>query len=74
MQPTPRCHRDVTNATDNGRMTHVLDIGTDLDDLLATIGDLTADADPGTVTVDDAAERPPLVRPMAGLTTSVWYQ
>ena len=25
-------------------MTHTLDIGTDLDDLLATIGDLTADA------------------------------
>ena len=25
-------------------MTHTLDIGTDLDDLLATLGDLTADA------------------------------
>ena len=25
-------------------MTHTLDIGTDLDDLLATMGDLTADA------------------------------
>ena len=55
-------------------MTHVLDIGTDLDDLLATIGDPTTDTDLGPVVVADAAERPPLVRPMAGLTTPVWYQ
>ena len=74
MQPTPRCHRGVTNATDNGRMTHVLDIGTDLDDLLASIGDLTLDPTSETVTADDAAERPPLVRPGAGLTTPAWYQ
>jgi hypothetical protein len=55
-------------------MTHVLDIGTDLDDLLASIGDLTVDptTDSDTVAVDDA-ERPPLVRPGAGLTTPAWY-
>ena len=57
-------------------MTHVLDIGTDLDDLLATIGDLTldTDTDTDTDTVTDAAERPPLVRPGAGLTTPAWYR
>lgn len=58
-------------------MTHVLDIGTDLDDLLASIGDLTVDTstdtETGTATDDDAAERPPLVRPGAGLTTPAWY-
>lgn len=58
-------------------MTHVLDIGTDLDDLLASIGDLTldptGDTGTGTVTDDGAAERPPLVRPGAGLTTPAWY-
>lgn len=56
-------------------MTHVLDIGTDLDDLLASIGDLTLDTETDdTVTAADAAERPPLVRPGAGLTTPAWYQ
>jgi hypothetical protein len=58
-------------------MTHVLDIGTDLDDLLAAIGDLglTLDADTaaGTPTAADVAARPPLVRPGAGLTTPAWY-
>ena len=52
-------------------MTHVLDIGTDLDDLLASIGDLAAA--PEVVGQDDAEERPPLVRPGAGLTTPAWY-
>jgi len=41
-------------------MTHVMDIGTDLDDLL--------DVQEGTT--DD---RGPLVRPMPGLTSPVWY-
>jgi hypothetical protein len=64
-------------------MAHVLDIGTDLDDLLASIGDLTLDTDSdavaGTGTVIDydtaagAAVLAPLVRPGAGLTTPAWY-
>ena len=58
-------------------MAHVLDIGTDLDDLLASIGDLTLDTDTDTdteaETAADAAELPPLVRPGAGLTTPAWY-
>lgn len=54
-------------------MTHVLDIGTDLDDLLASIGDLTLDTASDAATADDAEERPPLVRPGAGLTTPAWY-
>jgi hypothetical protein len=56
-------------------MAHVLDIGTDLDDLLASIGDLTLDTDTDTPaeTAAGTAELPPLVRPGAGLTTPAWY-
>ena len=58
-------------------MAHVLDIGTDLDDLLASIGDLTLDTEtPAGTAADaaaDAAELAPLVRPGAGLTTPAWY-
>ena len=60
-------------------MAHVLDIGTDLDDLLASIGDLALDpgrdtpAETDAGTAADIAELPPLVRPGAGLTTPAWY-
>jgi hypothetical protein len=48
-------------------MTHTLDIGTDLDDLLASIGDLMTDSDdaPGT------DERPALVSPR--MFPAAWY-
>jgi hypothetical protein len=59
-------------------MTHVMDIGTDLDDLLGRLADDLAAYD-ATSAVDDAVgsatadDRGPLVRPMPGLTTNVWY-
>jgi hypothetical protein len=53
-------------------MTHVLDIGTDLDDLIAIVGDLTPDPQESTISIDDATSRPPLVSPK--VTRSAWYQ
>jgi len=50
-------------------MTHTLDIGTDLDDLLASIGDLTIDTDD---TAEDAGERPALISSRMFL--AAWYQ
>jgi hypothetical protein len=50
-------------------MTHTLDIGTDLDDLLASIGDLTIDTDDA---VEPVAERPALVSSRMFL--AAWYQ
>ena len=61
-------------------MAHVLDIGTDLDDLLSSIGDLALDpgsdtpAETDAGTAADIAELPPLVRPGAGLTAPAWYR
>lgn len=51
-------------------MTHTLDIGTDLDDLLATLGALTADA---AEHAEPAAteDRPALVSPK--LIRAAWY-
>lgn len=51
-------------------MTHLLDIGTDLEDLLAALGDLTADAahDAVPAATDD---RPSLISPK--LVRSAWY-
>ena len=58
-------------------MTHVMDIGTDLDDLLGRLaGDLTDDrAQRATAHIDEETtdDRGPLVRPLAGLTSPVWY-
>jgi len=58
-------------------MTHVTDLGPDLDDLLGRLADDfsghlagRSNADLAEETVDD---RGPLVRPMAGLTSPVWY-
>jgi len=50
-------------------MTHTLDIGTDLDDLLAAIGDLTLDGDE---TAEPAVERPALISPR--MFPAAWYQ
>jgi len=53
-------------------MTHTLDIGTDLDDLLASIGDLTAGSDDASGTVAGTDERPALVSPR--MFPAAWYQ
>jgi len=53
-------------------MTHLLDIGTDLDDLLASIGDLTADTDDTTPTSAVAEEQPALVS--SRMVRAAWYQ
>jgi len=50
-------------------MTHTLDIGTDLDDLLASVGDLTVGADDVT---EPAVELPALVSSRMFL--AAWYQ
>jgi hypothetical protein len=50
-------------------MTHTLDIGTDLDDLLASIGDLTAVADDVQA---ETQERPALVS--SRMFRAAWYQ
>jgi hypothetical protein len=57
-------------------MTHVMDIGTDLDDLLGRLADDLAAAEAiaaERTTTDTDDDRGPLVRPMAGLTAPVWY-
>lgn len=53
-------------------MTRVLDLATDLEDLVGPIDAIDVEA---AVDVTPAAgdDRPPLVRPLAGLTTPVWY-
>jgi len=59
-------------------MTHVMESGTDLDDLLGGLADdlaayeVAGDPDRGT-DEQSTEERPPLVRPMAGLTSPAWY-
>jgi len=53
-------------------MTHTLDIGTDLDDLLGSIGDLTADSDDAPGTAAGADGRPALVSPR--MFPAAWYQ
>ncbi len=54
-------------------MTHTLDIGTDLDDLLATIGDLTtASGDTADATVEPAHEDDSLVHPK--VIRGAWYR
>ena len=50
-------------------MTHTLDIGTDLDDLLASIGDLTIDS---ADTTEPAVERPALIS--TRMFPGAWYQ
>jgi hypothetical protein len=50
-------------------MTHTLDIGTDLDDLLASIGDLTIDSADAT---EPAVERPALIS--TRMFPAAWYQ
>ena len=50
-------------------MTHTLDIGTDLDDLLASLSDLTAGLDAGQAVADD---RPALISPR--LIRAAWYR
>jgi hypothetical protein len=50
-------------------MTHTLDIGTDLDDLLASIGDLTIDSD---ATTETAVEGPALIS--TRMFPAAWYQ
>jgi len=53
-------------------MTHTLDIGTDLDDLLASIGDLMTDSDDAPSTAAGTDECPALVSPR--MFPAAWYQ
>jgi hypothetical protein len=54
-------------------MTHTLDIGTDLDDLLATIGDLTLDIDTDPHTADAVPDvGPSLLSPK--VIRGAWYR
>jgi hypothetical protein len=56
-----------------GLMAHTLDIGTDLDDLLATIGDLTLDTDTAVdTTVAVPHEGPSLLSPK--VIRGAWYR
>jgi len=52
-------------------MTHTLDIGTDLDDLLATIGELGLEPDDTATAVTPADERPSLISPK--VICGAWY-
>jgi hypothetical protein len=54
-------------------MTHVMDIGTDLDDLLGRLADDLAGSGAADVQADTTDDRGPLVRPLPGLTSPVWY-
>ena len=52
-------------------MTHVLDVDQDLDALVGHLDHAGDEAHSVSEPAQD--ERPPLVRPLAGLTTPVWY-
>ena len=53
-------------------MTHMLDIGTDLDDLLASIGELTVDTDDTATSSAVAEAQPALVS--SRMVRAAWYQ